>query len=329
MSSEELSWVGSLSQKMGWEEITLRYLLGVVIANVAAFVYNLTWLKRSPFETQNVYFIITGMFISYWTFGIQCVGHHLTCILVNYVVLKLFGGSLYTASFLFLFQFGYLCVGYLMNNMTAEYALNWTMPHCVLCLKLIGLAIDVYDGSKHCHDNKEFLKNVPGLLEMIGHAFFPTTYSVGPQHSMMKYRNFIRRNVVGGLMMGSKLYAFQRFLFAVLFMVLHVTLTNTVSTDYITSEEFQELPYLKMNCYLAISFYGYILRYISLWLLAEVGSILTGFSYVGTKSNATLDWSGGANVDIRLWITSTNFRQYWKSWNIATNCISIVFQFKL
>ena len=28
------------------------------------------------------------------------------------------------------------------------YDLSWTMPQCVLCLRLIGVAIDVYDGGR-------------------------------------------------------------------------------------------------------------------------------------------------------------------------------------
>ena len=32
-------------------------------------------------------------------------------------------------------------------NSSAEYVVNWTMPHCVLCLRLIAVAIDVYDGN--------------------------------------------------------------------------------------------------------------------------------------------------------------------------------------
>ena len=32
------------------------------------------------------------------------------------------------------------------TTMTDEYVVKWTTPHCVLTLRLIGLAFDVYDG---------------------------------------------------------------------------------------------------------------------------------------------------------------------------------------
>jgi hypothetical protein len=28
------------------------------------------------------------------------------------------------------------------------YDISWTMPHCVMCLRLIGLAMDVHDGQQ-------------------------------------------------------------------------------------------------------------------------------------------------------------------------------------
>ena len=40
-----------------------------------------------------------------------------------------------------LFQMAYLCTGYLFTQSTG-YDITWTMPQCVLCLRLIGLAVD-------------------------------------------------------------------------------------------------------------------------------------------------------------------------------------------
>ena len=37
---------------------------------------------------------------------------------------------------------GYVSMGYV------DYDISWTMPQCVLCLRLIGVAIDVYDGGQ-------------------------------------------------------------------------------------------------------------------------------------------------------------------------------------
>ena len=40
-------------------------------------------------------------------------------------------------------------------NSSTDYVINWTMPQCVLCLRLIGVTIDVYDGTQPEVSNKE------------------------------------------------------------------------------------------------------------------------------------------------------------------------------
>lgn len=42
---------------------------------------------------------------------------------------------------------GYLMTGYYLTS-TENYDIKWTMPHCVLTLRLIGLAFDLSDGTQ-------------------------------------------------------------------------------------------------------------------------------------------------------------------------------------
>ena len=46
---------------------------------------------------------------------------------------------------------GYLLTGYYLTS-TTGYDITWTMPCCVLCLRMIGLAVDVYDGTQKPED---------------------------------------------------------------------------------------------------------------------------------------------------------------------------------
>ena len=80
--------------------------------------------------------------------------------------------------------------------------------------------------------------------------------------------------------------------------------------------------------YMVICNKGYTSKYVALGLLAEVGVILTGFSYHGTKSDGTIDWSGGGNIDIKLFESCTNFRQRVRSWNTGTNSWVKAYVFK-
>lgn len=66
---------------------------------------------------------------------------------MNYIVVRLFKGSFVSTVFLFIFQLGYLVIGYVILSVDT-YDISWTMPHCVMTLRLIGLAMDIFDGKK-------------------------------------------------------------------------------------------------------------------------------------------------------------------------------------
>ena len=73
--------------------------------------------------------------------------HSTICVAVTYATLKFGGATFHTTGFLFVFNLLYLFLGYVFNA-SREYDITWTMPQCVLCLRLIGLAFDCYDGTK-------------------------------------------------------------------------------------------------------------------------------------------------------------------------------------
>lgn len=78
---------------------------------------------------------------------------------------------------------------------TDTYDIKWSMPHCVLTLRLIGLSFDYYDGRKKPeqltpHQKTLALVEAPSLLEMCGHVYFPGGFLVGPQFSMKRYLDF-------------------------------------------------------------------------------------------------------------------------------------------
>ncbi|XP_037502714.1 lysophospholipid acyltransferase 5 [Rhipicephalus sanguineus] len=58
------------------------------------------------------------------------------------------GGTRASVAFSFIFCMGYLVLGY-YHTATKDYDITWTMPHCILSLRLIGLVFDVYDGTKN------------------------------------------------------------------------------------------------------------------------------------------------------------------------------------
>ena len=139
------------------------------------------------------------------------ISHSLGCVLVQYLLFKILSGTRTCVAVSFVFHMSYLLIGkpsyissYNDQNLnffhrpgyyqtgTETYDIKWSMPHCVLTLRLIGLTFDYYDGKKKADtlspiQKTTALTSAPTLLEMCGHVYFPGGFLVGPQFSMRRY----------------------------------------------------------------------------------------------------------------------------------------------
>ena len=163
---------------------------------------------------------------------------------------------------------------------------------------------------------------------MISHVFYLPSYFTGPQHSMKRFRKFIQRNIEDGDMTGSKRFATKRFLMGWVYFAIHIVFSSIAPVDYITTEEFQSMPFLKMSLYYTIWVKGILAKYIGAWLLAEGAVILSGLGYNGRKPDGTILWNGGANVRLRLFESCTTFGQLIQAFNINTNswCMTYIYK---
>ena len=143
----KMEWISLLSSLIGVEEDALRLLIGILLAYPISMVYINSSVRSATPRIQHLYFTLTGILIAWWTIDLACVSHNCICIFITFVILKLFGSSKYVIPFMFAFHLTYLNVGYIVNNSFGP-TVSWTTPHCVLCLRLIGVACDVYDGTK-------------------------------------------------------------------------------------------------------------------------------------------------------------------------------------
>nr|CAD7263602.1 unnamed protein product [Timema shepardi] len=212
---------------------------------------------------------------------------HRRKVLVTYIrrgfSLELIAGLLneviyyYIPCFALVDDLGYYATG------TETYDIKWSMPQCVLTLRLIGLAFDLYDGKKPAEllsndQKKAALSKIPSLLEVAGHTYFPSSFLVGPQFSMRRYQDFV-------------------------------------------SGEFREkmLPFVK-KC-LVLGFWGKmtLYKYISCWLISEGVCICSGLTYNGKTPDGQIKWDGCANVKLRVFEGATKFGHFIASFNINTN----------
>jgi lysophospholipid acyltransferase 5 len=103
-------------------------------------------VSRQHAVIQNAYFAACGLLIYAFNYGWQ-TGHCLLCIAVQYATILVCGSSPYSPAFSMAFQLTYLLWGYWCTS-TEDYDISWTLPHCVLTLRLVGVAFDYYDGQK-------------------------------------------------------------------------------------------------------------------------------------------------------------------------------------
>ncbi|CAG8571176.1 10748_t:CDS:2 [Racocetra persica] len=146
-------FVKKLSVETGVSEPVLRLLLTILFAYPISLIYRLTLVrplktKWAPF-IRNLYVVITGLCLNYFFNGPH-IKHSLITTFVTWLFCyfgNIFGNRVLSAIASLLFNMTYLIVGYYMTA-TGDYDVTWTMPQCVLCLRMIGFAMDFMDGEK-------------------------------------------------------------------------------------------------------------------------------------------------------------------------------------
>lgn len=206
------------------------------------------------------------------------VYHSLIAISVTYVFLLTLRGTILT-TVSFLFHMGYLLSGYYFTA-TETYDITWTMPHCVLTLRLIGLAFDVADGQKpesalSAANKKSCLKQAPSLLEIAGYTYFPACYLVGPQFTFRRYESFINNEF--DKYEGFVAAAGQRALTGFAYLLVNMIGSSYVPDDYFISPNFVK----DNNIFTRVFLLGLwarctLYKYISCWMLTEGSAIHFG-----------------------------------------------------
>ncbi|KAK7867424.1 hypothetical protein R5R35_003848 [Gryllus longicercus] len=310
---------------LGATEPALRLLLSILIAYPLAFVHRYFLYGKKPMQ-QHIFFCVSGLLIGYFNYGNDIL-HALITVGSTYVILVICGGTLASVCLVFGFTMGYLLMGYYYTG-TETYDIKWSMPQCVLTLRLIGLAYDLYDGQKPTEElsaeqKKMSLKSFPSFLEVAGHTFFPSSFLVGPQFPMQRYLNFVHgRHTVGGALPDSISHGLQRFGAGCFYLALFQLGTSFYPDNYLISESFDESTLVYKCFVLAVWGKVTLYKYISCWLISEGGCIITGITYSGNvppDPNTEPKWDGCANVILSVFEGASRFGHFIASFNTNTN----------
>ncbi|XP_063150739.1 lysophospholipid acyltransferase 5 [Candoia aspera] len=327
IAAEVWRWLGmSLAEKaksLGSSEQALRLILSIFLGYPFALFQRYFLFQKNDYLIH-LYNTIMGLSLAYFNFGAQLC-HSLICVFVQFLILRLMGRTITAVATSFCFQMTYLTFGYYFTA-TEYYDIKWTMPHCVLALKLIGLVTDYYEGRQEeesltPEQQKFAVRGVPTLLEVSGFSYFYGACMVGPQFSMTRYQKLVKGDLtdVPGQRPNSFVPALKRLLLGIFFMIIYTVASPYITEKYLTSDDFLEQPFWFRCFYILI--WGKILlyKYVTCWLVTEGVCILTGLGYNGMDEKGMPKWDACANMKIWMFETTPYFTGTIASFNTNTN----------
>ncbi|RUS87124.1 hypothetical protein EGW08_005124 [Elysia chlorotica] len=218
-------------------------------------------------------------------------------------------------------------MGYYMQIAFLEFGISWTMPLCVLTLRLTGVAFDYYDGQKKPKDDGKpqsdsALVKRPSYLEMLGHTFFFGGILVGPQFSMKRYLGFVNGEYADENSLAPKdsiVPGFRRMLMGIVYIAIFQLCALVLPNSYMVSQNFRDLGLLTKCALILIWGKNALHKYCGIWLIQEGAIIITGMSYNGRDEQGKSRWDACTNIKVYQLETGEHFSDFIQSFNFNTN----------
>nr|XP_057908983.1 lysophospholipid acyltransferase 5 isoform X1 [Doryrhamphus excisus]XP_057908984.1 lysophospholipid acyltransferase 5 isoform X1 [Doryrhamphus excisus] len=316
-------WLENLSESLGSPEPAVRLIFSILIGYPFALVYR-SFLFHQPPTIIHLFHTFSGLALATFNFAGSQIYHSAVCILVQFLMLRLMGRTVTAVLSSFSFQMLYLLAGYYYTA-TEEYDIKWTMPHCVLTLKLIGLAFDYYDGGREpaelsSQQKSAALPSVLSLLEVCGFSYFYGGFLVGPQFTLRSYQRLVAGELSDcpGKPPNSVAPALKRFSLGFLFLIIFAIFSPHYQESYYLTDEYDAQPFWYRCVFILIWAKIILYKYVCCWLIAEGVCILTGLGYNGMKDGKP-QWDACANMKVWLFETTPLFGGTIASFNINTN----------
>ncbi|XP_073951820.1 lysophosphatidylcholine acyltransferase 3 protein nessy [Choristoneura fumiferana] len=317
---------------IGTTEPALKLLLSIVMGYPLAIVYH-KYIRQNK-DWRNIYFVVTGFDMAFYNFGISMY-HNLIPTLAIYLSTMVLGPGKTNATVTFVLNMGYLLAGYILTE-SEDYDITWTMPHCVLTLKLMALSFDMWDYQRmlkgeelSANNQKTAIEKPPTLLELLGFVYFPSCFLVGPQFSFCRYTDFVYEKFP--LDKEASVYeseGIKRLLQGFLYLIAFQLGVSVFSMNYMLSDEFWERSIFYRHLYCGLWAHFALYKYISCWLLTEASCIRFGLSYAGEAAGGGSRWDGCSNIKLLRFEFATKFQHYIDSFNCNTNHFAAEYIYK-
>lgn len=331
-----LSPIPFLAELIGTTAPALKLLISILMGYPIAILYH--HHIKDFFDYRNIYFIVCGVDMAFFNFGISMY-HNMIPAIVIYMTTKFLGAGKMNAVITFVFNMGYLLIGYIVTE-SEDYDITWTMPHCVLTLKLMALSFDLWDGKKMIkgetlseNNKKTALLRAPSFVELIGFVYFPACFLVGPIFSFRRYIDFVMDKFP--VEKEAKVYekqALKRLLQGLGYLIAFQVGVYVFNVKYMLSDDFWETSIFYRHFYCGMWAHFALYKYISCWLLTEASCIRFGMSYNGvetTPEGKTISkWDGCNNIKLLRFEGATKFQHYIDSFNCNTNHFAAEYIYK-
>ncbi|CAO3600782.1 unnamed protein product [Absidia cylindrospora] len=345
----------------GIPESTARLLLTVILAYVVANKYNALFVRHPKEQTtsnvnnRNFFIMVSGLGLSLFFNGVY-IYHSLLTVLISYAICYYVGETmkqrLVAGGLVWTLNAAWLLLGYYYTA-TDDYDISWTMPQCILCLRLMGFAFDYMDGSSATpappstdtlaknpqpmsFDVDTPLYTFPSVEQVVAYCFFPGAFIVGPQFSFSLYRRWIENPIYLGKQVtdwsetvkGQQRYMVRCILLAILYLGMQQLVGASYPSSYLLTSDYQNLPFLSRCWTFWVTGKFIYNKYLGVWLLTEGACVLFGITYDGENAEGQALFGGLANTLPWKYETATSIDHVIGSFNINTNMWTKYYVFK-
>lgn len=285
-------------------------------------------------SARNLYAAVTGMVLSYYSFGWEANLFFILPIVVGYGSMILARWHCGLITFVVAFAFLLTCHVLMMSgDAWKNGGIDTTGALMVLTLKVISASFSYGDGlikkeeSLRVSQKKNRLMKPPSLVQYLGYCLNCGTHLAGPVYEIKDYIDWTEDK---GLWsrdaarpppspLGAALRAFVQ---AVICMVVYMFLLPRVPLSKFDSLEYEKWGFWHRLWYMYLSGFTARWKYYFIWSISEVAVIISGLGFSGWKVSDDKDvqatWTRAENVDILKVEFAKSGVEIPKYWNQST-----------
>ncbi|KAL1834855.1 hypothetical protein ACET3Z_004506 [Daucus carota] len=300
--------LGPMASMIGVSIPVLKFLLCFVATIPVSFIWRL--IPGGPFG-KNLYAALTGVVLSYFSFGLSSNLHFLVLMAVGYGSMVLYRQKCGLVAFVLAMAYLIGChVYYMSGDAWKEGGIDATGALMVLTLKVISCAINYNDGLLKEEDLREAQKKnrllrLPSLTEYMGYCLCCGSHFAGPVFEIKDYLEWTERKgfwTPSDKAISPSPYwpALRAILQAAICMVLYLYLVPRFPLSRFTEPVYQEWGFWKRLGYQYMVGFTTRWKYYFIWSISESSIIISGLGFSGWTDTLPPKprWDRAKNVDI-------------------------------